>query len=44
MTVLINVLIVCGIILTILLSLLFAIHIICGIVEVIKYIIDEIEE
>ena len=44
MTVLINTLVVCGIILTILISLLFATLIICGIVGIIKYVIDEIKE
>lgn len=44
MTTLINILIVCGIILVILVSLLFATFIICGIVGIIKYMIDEIKE
>jgi tellurite resistance protein TehA-like permease len=44
MTALINTLVVCGIILTILISLLFAALIICGIVGIIKYMIDEIQE
>lgn len=44
MTVLINTLLVCGIILTILISLLFATLIICGMVGIIKYVIDEIKE
>lgn len=44
MTVLINTLVVCGIILTILISLLFATLIICGIVGIIRFIIDEISE
>jgi len=44
MTALINTLVVCGIILTILISLLFATLIIGGMVEIIKYVIDEIKE
>lgn len=44
MTVLINTLLVCGIILTILISLLFATLIICEIVGIIRFIIDEISE
>ena len=44
MTVLINTLVVCGITLTILVSLLFATLIIGGIVGIIKYMIDEIKE
>ena len=44
MTALINTLVVCGIILTILISLLFATLIIWGMVEIIKYVIDEIKE
>ena len=44
MTALINTLVVCGIILTILISLLFATLIICGIVGIIRFIIDEISE
>lgn len=44
MTVLINTLLVCGIILAILASLLFATLIIWGIVGVIKYMINEIKD
>jgi len=44
MTVLINTLIVCGIILAILVSLLFATFIVWGIVGFIKCMIDEIKE